>query len=596
MKAKAKKIALYLAIALGGLLVGWLIFGRTEKEGQEEHQHATGQETTYTCSMHPQIRQNEPGNCPICGMELIPVSDSGNGEGNPYVLQMTEEAVALANIQTTRVKGISGGSGLVLSGKIKVNEEKRSVITAKFPGRIEQLYVNFTGQDIRKGDRLATIYSPELVSAQQELREAASIKDRAPELYAAAKEKLKLWKLSESQIQKIESSQEVVSSFDIYSDVGGVVTERLVAQGDYVNTGSALAQVADLSNVWIVLDAYESDLSELKIGAPLKFTAQGIPGKQFETKVNYITPMLDGATRTVEVRAVAANPGYALKPEMFVNAVVGGSDKAAKAPRATTILGVPKTAVLWTGPRSVVYVKVPGAETPAFEMREVTLGSRSGEMFIIQSGLDVGEEVVSNGVFAIDGAAQLSGNYSMMTRGNAKTLDVPQAFRKQITQIAEAYFALKNALVKDDANAAMKTVGTIKTVLNSVDMGLLTDDNAHHQWMEQQTGLEGDLKKLSGIAKPDIASLRAQFEPLSNHIIEMTETFGLEIDKVYKQFCPMAFDDKGAYWLSETEPILNPYFGEAMLNCGEVKQTYRKGQRVLEKGDAQQQPEGTHNH
>ncbi|AKD03953.1 efflux RND transporter periplasmic adaptor subunit [Pontibacter korlensis] len=588
MKSRNKRFATYLLVALGGLLLGWLLFGGRAAEESHNHAAKTAGATEYTCSMHPNIRQNEPGKCPICGMDLIPVSATGGngGEASPYVLEMTPEAIALSNIQTSPVQLVNPQNELMLSGTVQLNEQKVSSITAKFPGRIERLYVNFTGQEVKKGERLASIYSPELITAQRELQEAAKSKDLMPELYEAAKTKLRLWNLSNSQIQRIESANELLTNFDIYADASGVVTKRMVAVGDYVSTGSVLFEVANLSSVWVVLDAYESDLSWIKEGATVNFTVPGIPGEEFKAKVQFITPVLDASTRAVQVRAEVANPGNQLKPGMFANARIKTSTKAAGTEDA---LAVQKTAVLWTGKRSVVYVKVDDREVPAFEMREITLGPRLGDMYLVQTGLSKGEQVVTNGVFAVDGAAQLSGNYSMMTAPANKMMEVPEAFQKQLTALVDSYYTLKNALVASDLDASRQAAGKFNQSLNQVDMSLL-DGSTHAKWMQLLPALKSNAEAIQ--KSTALEKQRTAFSPLSNHLIEAVETFGTNKEVVYKQKCPMAMEDKGAFWLSEQKEIRNPYFGEAMLTCGETAQTYRQGQSSA----AKEQPAPVQSH
>ncbi|WP_299759137.1 efflux RND transporter periplasmic adaptor subunit [uncultured Pontibacter sp.] len=576
MKSKTKQNITYLLIAVGGLLLGWLIFGERSSEETHVHTADVAGVTEYTCSMHPQIRQNKPGQCPICGMDLIPVTTGGNGSdaASPYVLEMTPEAIALSNIQTSPVQRVDPENELLLSGTVELNEQKVSSITAKFPGRIERLYVNFTGQEVRKGERLASIYSPELLTAQRELQEAAKSKDLMPELYEAAKTKLRLWNISNSQIQRIENASELLTNFDIYADASGVVTERMVAVGDYVSTGSVLFEVANLTSVWVVLDAYESDLSWIKEGATVNFTVPGIPGKEFTANVQFVTPVLNASTRAVQVRAEVSNPGNQLKPGMFANARIKTSTKSAARENA---LAIQRTAVLWTGKRSVAYVKVADREAPAFEMREITLGPRVGDMYIIESGLSEGEQVVTNGVFAVDGAAQLTGNYSMMTAPANKMMEVPEQFQQQVTALVDTYYTLKNALVASDAPAARQAAGKFNHALSKVDMSLL-DGSTHAKWMQLLPTLQsnaGTIKKSTAIEKQ-----REAFSPLSDHLIEVVETFGTNKEIVYKQKCPMALGDKGAFWLSEQQEIRNPYFGEAMLSCGETTQTFRKGAGV----------------
>lgn len=591
LKNKKNLFTIILTLVLGGL-IGWLLKPSIDQAESERsaHQHNESSEEAWTCSMHPQIRQSEPGQCPICGMDLIPVSSRQSvADANPMVLEMTPEAVAMANIHTSRVTGVSTEGEVFLTGKVQADEQRIASVTAKFPGRIEKLFVNFTGQLVRQGERLATVYSPELLTAQQELLEAVKFKESYPELYTSAREKLKLWKLSEKQVDEIERTGVVRDQFDVLADKGGIVTQRNIAVGDYVSTGSVLFNVVDLSRVWIMIDAYETDLPFVETGDEVFFTVAAIPGRTFNARVTYIDPVINAETRAASVRAETANRNMELKPEMFVNARIQ-SDLGSQ----EQSLAIPRTALLWSGKRSIVYVKVAGAAFPSYEMREVTIGPRMGEMYLVEAGLEAGEEIVTNGVFAIDAAAQLSGNYSMLMRPESKTMEVPQAFREQITSVADAYFEVKNALVDSDVATAKKAAGNVKNALAHVEMRLLKGQ-AHDHWMALKEQLSNAIEMIANAG--NLETQREHFSMLSENILEMTESFGLEKAKVYRDFCPMAFDNEGAYWLSETEEIRNPYFGEQMLTCGEVKETYRKGQRVFKKEQRQQQqPSGAHNH
>ncbi|PRY88538.1 efflux RND transporter periplasmic adaptor subunit [Mongoliibacter ruber] len=571
MKNKRNIIIIILSCLFFGAVAGWLIRGGGEEHPDHEHTHIDENGVEYTCSMHPQIRQNEPGQCPLCGMALTPVSNKKGGESSPFVLEITPEAVALSNVQTTRVKSGTGSGKLTLTGKIQANEQRVKSLTANYAGRVDQLYINFTGQEVQRGQKLATLYSPELVNAQKELLETAKIKDRQPALYQATKEKLRLWKISEEQIAAIESSGEVQTQFDIFADVAGVVTARNIAVGDFVSRGSALFEIVDLSNVWVMLDAYESDLGAIRKGDDLSFSVSAYPGKEFKAKVTYIDPVLNPDTRTVGIRAEAVNRNFELKPEMFVSANISTSQAGQSG------LMIPKTAILWTGPRSVVYVQVGNKEAPAFEMREIEIGARVGDDYLVLSGVEEGEQIVSNGVFAIDAAAQLSGNYSMMTRPEVKTLDTPEAFRKQLTAFVESYLPIKDALVKTDAKATQSTISPAKSTLSKVDMKLL-DSKAHDIWMDLLRPIQSSLDKIAQTA--DVEEQRKHFETLSDNLIEAVEYFGVVENTIYRQYCPMAFKDQGAYWLSSEKEIRNPYFGDMMLTCGEVKETYQPGKRV----------------
>lgn len=554
------QLSLVMAI---GLFFGWLIFKGDKTEKHELTVEVN--QTTWTCSMHPQIRQDEPGNCPICGMELIPVSKQ-NGQqehSSPFVYSMSPEAVALANIQTAKVMYMLPEHEIYLTGKIAVNEQKLAVITANFSGRIERLFVDYTGQTLTKGQKLATIYSPELVTAQKELLEAAKSKDINPALFNAAREKLSLWKITENQINAIAESGTIATELDVFADISGVVLKREVSKGDYISKGNVLFEIADLSSVWVIYDAYETDIPWLKLGDKVSFTLSSLPGKEYLSTITFIDPLINSQTRTVSVRTEVSNPGMMLKPEMFVNAKVKTrisiNDKS---------LLIPKTSILWTGKRSVIYVKVPDSEFPAYEMREIILGPPAGAFYLVESGLKEGEEIVINGVFAIDAAAQLSGNYSMMNRPVSKRIAVPEKFQSQLMDLNIKYFDLKNALVESDFAKSKKTTEKLLQSLQSADMKLL-ERKAHELWMEQEIPLRKAIISLS--KAKNIEEQREHFSAISLAIIEIAELFSLTIEPVYLAYCPMAFGDKGAYWLSEFEEIKNPYFGDAMLKCGEVK-------------------------
>lgn len=552
-----------------GIFLGWMIF---HGDNTEEYIHSdeVGLETVWTCSMHPQIRQSEPGKCPLCGMNLIPLTKQNEpgSHTSPFVYTMSHEAIALANVQTSKVGYVTPEHEIYLTGKIAVNEQKLAVITANYSGRIEKLFVDFTGQTVSKDRKLATIYSPELITAQKELLEAAKYKQVNPVLHNAAREKMRLWKISEKQLDDIEASGEVMTEFDMYADISGIVLSRNVSTGDYVNRGSVLFEIADLSTVWLLMDAYESDLSLVKIGEKVVFTVASVPGKEFTSTVTFIDLLINPQTRAASVRAEAANPRFELKPEMFVKAKI-----KARLSNTEKSLLIPKTSILWTGKRSVAYVKVPESEFPAFEMREVTLGPHAGDFYVVESGLQAGEDVVTNGVFAIDAAAQLSGNYSMMSRPVSKRIPVPEKFKSQLSEFTNQYFNWKNALVESDFADSKKSAGKLLQSLQSVDMKLL-DDKAHQFWMEQERPLRKTIELLS--KAENIEEQRTHFAVVSNALIEVAEIFGLTIDTVYVDYCPMALNDKGAFWLSEFEEIKNPYFGDAMLQCGEVKKMIRR--------------------
>ncbi len=405
---------IYIIIAaLIGVFVGYLIFNN---KATDSHVHAEDDTTDqmWTCSMHPQIMKPEPGDCPICGMDLILAEAISEGL-NANQFKMTENAIALANIQTMVVGegSFDSNNAIMLSGKIVENQESNAIQTSYFEGRVEKLHVNYKGQQVRKGQKLATMYAPSLIAAQQELITASSLKESQPALYNAVRNKLKLWKLSENQINLIESSGKVQENFSVYATVSGTVIEVLSAEGDYIKQGQPLLKVSNLYTVWAEFDVYENQISQFKIGQQIRVTTNAYPDKKFNSIISFIDPVLDTKTRIVKMRVTLDNPNSIFKPGMFVSGIVLGKSTEKEQ------LNIPKSAVLWTGERSVVYIKTNPNE-PVFEMREVSLGHANQETYAILNGLKSGDEIVINGAFTVDAAAQLQGKKSMMNKEGEK--------------------------------------------------------------------------------------------------------------------------------------------------------------------------------
>ncbi|MFY0696693.1 MAG: efflux RND transporter periplasmic adaptor subunit [Balneola sp.] len=601
-KFDLKRVAKISGLILVGLSLGWLFFGGAPDQPQSLDEHIEQVHTDeegniiYTCSMHPSIRENEPGDCPICGMELIPVTQDDTGAESPYELTMSEAAAKLAEVQTTTVIKDVAISTHRLPGRIMVDERRLKTLPAHVPGRIEELYINFTGEYIAQGDRVASIYSPQLVSAQKELLEVAKDKERNPSLYNAARNKLLNWEITEEQINQIERSQTVMNDVDITSKVEGYVINKMIEVGSHVQQGSTMFKLADLSKVWVMFDAYESDVANIKVGDEVSFSVKALPGKEFTAKITFVDPVLNPQSRTVSIRAEAENDAMLLKPNMLTQGVI----KSDVRDSGEQIL-VPKSAVLWTGERSVVYVRKPNTARPTFEFREVVLGQRVGDQYIVKSGVSEGEEVVTNGTFKIDSAAQLAGKASMMNKtpngrpvrtgheghtmdgsgssqtnsqmdmsskasSNSNSMDVPEAFTSQISKVVDNYIDLKNSLVGDKEAQVTSQAQSIQSALNNVDMSLLSQEG-HMIWMSQLDSIKTALNQL--LEAQDISQQREGFESLSNIMLQVAKTYPVK-GIYFQQFCPMANDGKGAYWLSEKETIQNPYFSQGMDSCGET--------------------------
>ncbi len=415
----SNKYVNYSLLLISGFFIGWLIFHPSNKtELKHDHLTETLQETIWTCAMHPQIRMQQSGKCPICGMDLIPLSRSGADSLDPDAVRMTPEAAQLANVLTSVVSKQTPVKEIRLYGKIQADERLLQNQVAHIPGRIESLTVNFTGESIVIGQTLGKIYSPELITAQQELLEAFKTKENQPDIYEAAKERLRQWKLTDKQITEIEVSGKIQNTVNIISNTDGIVISRRVNTGDYVSQGTVLFDIADLSKVWIMFDAYESDLQFLHEGEKISFTIQALPGNDYSGKIIFIDPVIDPVTRVAGVRVEANNGSGKLKPGMFVTGIVSSSVEGYK-----SNLVIPRSSVLWTGKRSVVYVKQPGSGDPIFKMREIELGPLLGDSYIVKEGLMEGEEIVTRGTFSVDAAAQLEGKPSMMNSSGGVVSD-----------------------------------------------------------------------------------------------------------------------------------------------------------------------------
>tara|TARA_R110001592_G_scaffold209814_4_gene461050 strand:- start:1258 stop:3003 length:1746 start_codon:yes stop_codon:yes gene_type:complete len=580
MTTKTKNILKVIGILCVGILLGSLIFGGSDTP-KSEHDHKAEQviKTIWTCSMHPQIRMDKPGKCPLCGMELIPL-ESNDSAANTNAVQMTANALKLANIQTMIVGSKQANKELRLNGKIQIDERNLYTQSSHIPGRIETLKINFTGEKVYRGQTLAMVYSPQLVTAQEELLQAYSMKTTQPELFEAAKQKLNNWKIGENTINKIINNGKPIQQFPITADVSGIITAKKVELGDYVDRGMPIYEIADLSKLWVLFDVYESDMPWVNVGDEVIYTVKSLPGKTFKGVISFIDPLINAQTRVASARVEVKNSDDKLKPEMFVSGVI----KNDISKTASKDIVVPKSAVMWTGERSIVYIKSNGNNNVNFRLRNVTLGPSLGDAYIIENGLKDGDEIVVKGSFTVDAASQLAGKPSMMNPESSNELTsnmtmidkskIDMKFKQQLGDIVAAYIKLKNALVDDNSSLAQQEAKKLTYNLENTDMSLLHGD-AHTIWMKFLKTLQEAANKTQN--SKDIGVQRDAFLVLGKKLSEAITTLGVETEKkqpLYLEFCPMAHNNEGGYWLSYDKEIKNPYFGKAMLTCGEVKAIY----------------------
>ena len=615
---KTKQLIIAITILLIGFVAGlYLSPDSSESVSTTMDVVAPAKPTIWTCSMHPLIQQPNSGDCPICGMDLIPLINDTGADDGPRTLSMSDSSRALADIQTTLVKQEYPVAEVRLVGQLDYDETLEKSLTARFPARIDELFVNFTGIPVKAGEHLAKVYSPDLLLAQRELLTAYRA-DPDGSITGVAKEKLRLWDLLPVQIDEIIERNEAKDHFVLKAPIGGVVVAKNVKEGDYVKTGEVLFRIVDLSNLWAELDAYESDLPWLRYGQDVVFSVEGVPGETFHGQISFIEPEVNRKTRTVAVRVNVPNPDGRLKPGMFVRSIVaarlaaGGKVYAPEfagkwispmhpevvkdGPGQCDVCGmdlvpaeslgyvdhvsepapiiVPSSAVLQTGKRAVVYVEKPNAERPTYDGREIVLGPRAGDNYIVISGLESGDRVVTNGAFKIDSALQIQAKPSMMNpEGGGPTAGHNHGGDAAADPHAGHAMAPALEISVDVAVSLMKPYLAMQAALAADD---LDTAKAQAKAMMAITGHAGALPELvhKMLAADSLDAMRKpHFETLSNALIAAVkadpEAFKGDL---FIMNCPMVYGDRGADWLQDDDQLLNPYFGSMMLKCGEVKE------------------------
>ena len=521
-----KKPAVIL-IPLIFFFAGWW-FALPSKKEAPQGSSTTAAAEVWTCSMHPQIRQPNPGLCPICNMDLIPLQ-VGNGDGGLREISISEQAAALLDLRVSPVLRAPAQVNVKLFGKIDYDERTIVTTTARMSGRLDRLYADFTGTTVSKGDAIAEIYSPELYVAQQELIQAVqsvssssspAVRSLRLNLLAAAREKLHLLELTDQQIAAIETQRKPSNQITLTAQQDGIIVKLNAKQGQYLKTGDPLFGIAKLSSVWLKMEAYESDLPWLRYAQKVSFTVEAIPGKTFYGRIAFIDPQLDPKRRIVKVRVNVDNKDLLLKPGMFANASaeanvalhgrVLSADLAGKwispmhpeivkdGPGECDICGmalvpaeefgfipsvqatenpilVPASAVLRTGKRAIVYIRIPEKTEPVFEGREIVLGPKTGDYFIVDHGLDAGELVVTQGAYKLDSELQIKARPSMMNPNaglvERSAINAPQQILAQWPPVLRAFGELEQAIQGRHAEQADSHLSTMKSALASIKTG-----------------------------------------------------------------------------------------------------------------------------
>ena len=625
--SRSVRTVLFLSFAVVLFALGrWSAGGADPSE--EPAAQAPAAEVVWTCPMHAQILLPDPVPCPICGMDLVP--RSAGADEDPRRLAMSPAAVELAGIATEPVRRRAVSRPVRMVGKVDFDETAVRTISAWVPGRLERLYVDYTGVRVRTGDHLVSLFSPELLSAQEELlatrarltatgaEVSAFLRSSNRGAYEAAREKLLLYGLSEEQVRRIEERGTAEDHVELSSPTSGVVIEKQLEEGAYVETGTHIYKIAALDSLWVLLDAYEQDLAWLRHGQEVRIQAEALPGEVITGTISFIDDVVHEHTRSAKVRVNVDNADGRLKPGMFVRAVTsarigaGGEvldrhlagkwvspmhpEIVKDGPGPCDVCGmdlvpaeelglvssaageeelplvVPASAVLVTGRRAVAYVQVPDSERPTFEGREVLLGPRAGDDYVVLSGLREGELVATHGAFRIDSSMQILAKPSLMSlpadegEGAAPEL---QPFRVALAPVYGHYLAAQRALAADDEAAARSALVPLHEALHALS-GDLLDEAWRARWSAAHERLERGLEGAEQSA--DMAGLRVAFEDVAEGTLALERAFGHPgPDTLVEVHCSMAFDFRGASWLQQEGELANPYFGAEMLRCGSVE-------------------------
>lgn len=609
--------------------VGWIGAGGTSNV-------ATGGDAqqTFTCPMHPQIRQPGPGRCPICGMELVPAS-SGGSDLDEFAVTIEPAQRRLAQIQTAPVASEPVSSSIETIGSIEIDESRQATIAAYVDGRVERLFADYTGVQVAKGDHLAVVYSPELYAAQAEFIEArktvnrmsnnalSSIREAQQQLFENARNKLVELGMSDQQLSELERTGKPESRLTIFAPIGGTVIEKLAEEGKYISAGEPIYRIANLSTVWLMLDLYPEDASRVRFGQEVFATLTSLPGETLTGRVAFIDPKVDVKNRTVGVRVEFNNEQGRLRPgdyaEARIEIPIGSEGQvyddqlAGKwispmhpqvirdQPGACPICGmdlvptsrygyanqpierqpstvIPRSALLIAGNNSIVYVET---EPGRFELRTVKLGTILKDKAVILDGVKPGEMVATSGNFLIDSQMQLAGKPSL--------IDPSRYVMKQNRNTPMQFDSIDIAQIEGTDGLELEALyQAYFNIQNQLASDKQPTADVASQLFQLATKLSQNMQlpepareQLGTIAKHaehlhhlNLAEARKNFKPISHAVLRLSsEVRGRGASQPFYQFfCPMVQGGEGD-WLQANDQLLNPYYGSEMLRCGEKVRT-----------------------
>ena len=575
-----KRILLILLIAVLAGAAGWFLSRQSRGGGSpatSEKKDSGRKALFYQSAMHPWIKSDKPGRCTICGMELTPIYEGGKVfEASGDVVSLNQSMIQVINVQTVAARKQPLQKTLPVAGMIDDDDTRHRVLSAYIDGRIDKLYANFMGAEVKEGEPLAKFYSPTLLQAEREYSAlvknahsltSAELKASQGQLISGAAQRLRQLGLTETQIRAVPDKAEDNIHTEILAPVGGTVVMKNVYEGQYVAAGEKLFEIADFSTMWFMFRAYEQDMPWIKPGQEVDVTTPSLPGQVFKGKITFIDPNFDETTRATKVRVELPNPivdgRRLLLHRLYADGLVHVE--------APEVLAVPRSAVIETGPEAVVYVD---QGEGAYARTVVKLGRRGDKVVEVLSGLSEGDKVVTNGNLLMDGQAEMNRSFAEvpaqpMSEMNTNMMPLTEPQKQDIEAFVKMADSISAALAKDDfaqfnkvGPDAMKATEALVAALK--DRADLADVLKHLS----------DARHLHGAA--DLAAARKVFHPFSNAAAGVLAALrkapnspALEIFE-----CPMVdraipgVPKKGRWVQAAGRGIANPYFGEEMLDCG----------------------------
>jgi Cu(I)/Ag(I) efflux system membrane fusion protein len=634
-----RSINLGLFVAAGLLLIvllgvaqriGWI----QASSGGHSSTASVSAETVHTCPMHPQIRQPGPGDCPICGMPLVPATAAG-ADLDQFAVSIEPAQRRLANIKTATVTEQPVSRQLQTIGSIEIDESRQATIASYIDGRVERMFADYTGIEVQQEDHLVVVYSPQLYSAQVEYLEArktldstttaalASIRDAQTKLVANSRHRLVELGMTPEQLNELEASGEAKSRLTIYAPIGGTVIEKLAEEGKYIEAGEPIYRIANLSMVWLMLELYPEDASQIRFGQQVQARLASNQDQVLTGRVAFIDPSVDPKSRTVGVRVEFTNDQGNLRPGDYAEATItipigpqgdvydenlAGKwispmhpqiieDQPGPCPicgmqlvpttrygfSATPVdqpvsITIPRSALLLAGEYSVVYVET---EPGRFELRDVKPGPFLKDRVVILEGVEPGEQVATAGNFLIDSQMQLAGKPSLIdpTRYVRKFRNVPLDFGsievstvtgetgKQLEELYTRYFEVRTSFAADEKPKEPSVV-SLHQLASQLASTEAAESGFNDDTREQLSVIARNAEHLHHLS---LEEARIRFKPISHAVVTLsTQIRGEDNTRVFRHFfCPMVKEGEGD-WLQFEERISNPYYGSQMLRCGEL--------------------------